>query len=301
MANSEALKNLVRPPFANYDIVVYFGCGLFALPFIQHYFVEPFQLRFPKFEFAPTIPVAGPVISTLLLLFSVYIVGHMIAYLGSQVIEKTMDALFGKASEVVLATSAATEATRDAIIRHQLSTRTKTTLENAKTVTAVRTIFHLPVLIFYVPIVWLGVFGFYGSRVPPQVFEAARGKMGCIPGVEIKEGGGWFKTLEACVLNSNPVATARMYNYLLIAGLFRSMAMIFLASLWAELYYLVDRIFTGHLHVGFLMTEKLTWGAQLWGYLLLSVFYLFSLFSYLKFQRRYVEDAIFAFAVANEG
>jgi len=34
---------------------------------------------------------------------------------------------------------------------------------------------------------------------------------------------------------------------------------------------------------------------QALSYALLCIIYLFSLFSYLKFQRRYVEDAIFAF------
>jgi hypothetical protein len=43
-----------------------------------------------------------------------------------------------------------------------------------------------------------------------------------------------------------------------------------------------------------------TWLDQVKSYSLLTIVYLFSLFSYLKFQRRYVEDAIFAFVFTKE-
>ncbi|MBX7460363.1 hypothetical protein, partial [Qipengyuania huizhouensis] len=45
----ETLKNIGRPPFANYDLVVYFGGGLFALPFLYRYFLHPFGVPLPSF------------------------------------------------------------------------------------------------------------------------------------------------------------------------------------------------------------------------------------------------------------
>ncbi|KQO07125.1 hypothetical protein ASF09_12885 [Sphingomonas sp. Leaf242] len=49
---------------------------------------------------------------------------------------------------------------------------------------------------------------------------------------------------------------------------------------------------------GLLMLGNSSLPFQLFSYAAISLVYLFSLFSYLKFQRRYVEDAIFAFVFA---
>ncbi|RYZ78538.1 MAG: hypothetical protein EOP06_28855 [Proteobacteria bacterium] len=105
----------------------------------------------------------------------------------------------------------------------------------------------------------------------------------------------WFKPLEAVVINNNPGATARMYNYLVISGLFRSVCTIFLASLWFEFIYLFSKLLGLNPPEGLLMLGNKSVLFQFLSYASLSLVYIFSLFSYLKFQRRYVEDAIFAF------
>src|SRR5688500_407273 len=98
MAQGEVMRAFTRPPFANYDIVVYFGCGLFVLPFARHYVLEPFGLRFPKFDIQLDVPFAGEFVSALTLLFTVYIGGHIIAYVSSQLIERSSDTFLGKTS-----------------------------------------------------------------------------------------------------------------------------------------------------------------------------------------------------------
>jgi hypothetical protein len=91
-----------------------------------------------------------------------------------------------------------------------------------------------------------------------------------------------------------------MYNYLVISGLFRSLSLILLGSLWFELIYLLGRMLGYYNTEGLLMFGVQNWRGQLLSYLLVTIVYLFSLFSYLKFQRRYVEDAIFAFVFTKD-
>jgi hypothetical protein len=300
MAQTEVIKSLVKPPFATYDIVVYFGGGLFAMPFLNHYMVEPFGLKLPTFKLETDIPFAGPFVSTLALLFAVYILGHMIAYAGSQLIEKIAETFFGKTSDAVQATSGARFGERDPRMRKQIRTRTAEMWKNARLITIVRALTHFPIWPVYWLLYRIGAFGFYGSRVPPHVFDAVTANMTKIglPEAAPRPGHAWFKTLEAYVMNNLDAATARMYNYLVISGLFRSIALIFLAAIWAEVFYLFSRVFTGRVHISFIMTNSQSWRAELVGLGLLYIVFGFAIWSYLKFQRRYVEDAIFAFGVA---
>ena len=299
MAQAEVIKSIVKPPFASYDIVVYFGCGLFSLPFINHYVVEPFGLQMPAFTLHTDIPFASSFISTLSMLFAVYILGHMIAFTGSQLIEKAADTFVGKTSDAVLATSGEGFGYRDPAMRNLIKARTAEAWANARLITGFRAMVHAPVWPLYGLIYWIGMFGFYGARVPPYFFDAVRANMKHIGFEDAVPGSGhaWFKTLEAYVTNCSPTATARMYNYLIISGLFRSMALIFLAAIWAEWFYVADRIVTRNVHISLMMTKSTAWSAEFCGLALLYTVYVFSFWSYLKFQRRYVEEAIFAFGI----
>ncbi|WP_208631338.1 hypothetical protein [Sphingomonas aurantiaca] len=233
------------------------------------------------------------------MLFSVYILGHIIAYLGSQLIEKVMDSLFGKASLVILR---GTETNRDdfkKMMQQQIRLGISKHIEEASWFSSiVRFVCHLPILPAYIAIYLLKVFGFYRTRISQDVITAANGKVANAHIPEIKQGKEWFKSLEAVVMNTNPSATARMYNYLVISGLFRSVSIILLASAWFELIYTIMKYKGYNAPEGLLMFGNNGIYAQSISYIAVCVVYLFSLFSYLKFQRRYVEDAIFAFVYA---
>lgn len=96
---TDGIKDLVRPPFANYDVVVYFGCGLFSLPFLFHYAATPEEAGFLALEVSTGVPFADSAIKTLFALFAVYILGHLLAFLSSLFLEKTADLLLGKMSD----------------------------------------------------------------------------------------------------------------------------------------------------------------------------------------------------------
>jgi hypothetical protein len=294
------LKDLVKPPFANYDIVVYFGGGLFVLPFLRHYVIEPFGMHFPHMSFEIETPYVGELVFALALLFSVYICGHIIAYLASQLIEKAVHSWFGKPSDLILAECDAPD--RDRVIRGEFEARLKELRSNLNFAGFVRAAFHAPAFPIYLGIYTLGVFGFFRSRVPSPVMAGARNKI-CtlnLPEAKIARGLNWYKIVEGYVINNYPIATSRMYNYLVINGLFRSISLIFLSSMWAEIFFAWKRCQTGEIVVNAMMTDSASTWAFSWTYALLSMVYAFALASHLKFSRRYVEEAIFAFVLTRK-
>jgi hypothetical protein len=293
----DSVKDLIKPPFANYDIVVYFGCGLFSLPFIMHY-MGRLRIKTTSFNFGIEPQFVSTLVTTLTVLFSVYILGRIIAYIGSQFVEKLMDSFLGKTSTIILLGSKIKDRSLNPMIRGQIKKGIKKSFSKSTWVSGfVRCITHLPATPAYALIYMFGIFGFYRTRVSSEVVSAANDKLlgNSSFNSEIKTDTVWFKPMEAIVINNNPGATARMYNYLVISGLFRSVCTILLASMWFEFAYVLLRVSGYQAPPGLLMLGNDTLLFQIVSYASLSLVYVFSLFSYLKFQRRYVEDALFAF------
>lgn len=297
-----SLRELIRPPFANYDVVVYFGCGLFSLPLIYHYLVEPSKLRFPRFNFDLGMPFANEAISTLSLLFAVYLLGHIIAFSSSLLIERCIDAFFGKVSSAILLSNYGQSGNKQELVKAWMYDRFKEAFRKGRRIqNGLRMVAHLPVLPLYLAIDVIGGFDYYRSRVPKHVIFIARKKLhdsGFGP-IGLREP--WYKVLEHLVINNQPSATARMYNYLVISGLFRSLSLLFLACLWAEAYYIVHYWIDGDYPLRPLMSDAQAGSSHLLAIALLFVAYGFSISSYMKFQRRYAEEAIFAFALGPSG
>lgn len=297
----ESLKDLVRPPFANYDVVVYFGGGLFCIPFVNRYLIEPTHLAWPRFGIEVGSPLANEIVSGLSLIFSVYIVGHILAYVSSQAIEKLTDRVLGKISTAIIVSSWSSPRLRNEWIRALIFDRVNKIRRDRSTIaTLFRSIFHVPVIPVYIIIYSVGLFSYYDTRIPYSVIQAARLRLPDLglPNVRMSIRDKWFKPMEYFVINRFPSATSRMYNYLVISGLFRSLCLVFLLSLWAELYYFVHYLDDGDwfLHPFLGAAGRMSAIAE---YACLSVIYLFCFCSYLKFQRRYAEEAIFAFVFGN--
>ncbi len=296
---SGELKDLIKPPFANYDIVVYFGCGLFSLPLIYHYLIEPSGYRFPRFEFKIGIPIADTVISTLSLLFSVYVLGHIIAYVGSIIIEKSIDAYFGKVSSAILISNASGRGRRSEIVNAWLYSRFRKSFQRGRRMqNAIRLIAHAPVLPLYGFVAVVGGFDYYKSRIPNSIMKLLRTKMRGQKIGPVRLHSPWYKPLEHVVTNGNQIATTRMYNYLVISGTFRSLSLLFLGCIWLELYYCIHAISDGHFHVKSLMSDENRIGNHLLSLVMLYTVYGFSIASYMKFSRRYAEEAIFAYVLS---
>lgn len=294
-------KDFIRPPFATYDIVVYFGCGLFCLPLIFHYFIEPTKLRFPRFQFNIGIEFADVAVSTLSLLFAVYILGHMIAHIASHAIEKTVDLFFGKISTALIISSLTKPEDFGETIQAWIIKKFKSAFSKGHKISSgLRTIFFLPVFPVCLFLIGFRQVEYFRSRVPPKVFAQVKKR-------SVERGFGqvslrskWYKAIEHDVMNNHPVPVARMYNYLVISGIFRSLALIFLACAWCELYFWLHRIIHGHELVKSLMSDKPVRYGHVLTLLGFNILFGFSISAYLKFARRYVEEAVFSFVLTRE-
>lgn len=292
------LEGLVRPPFANYDIVVYFGGGLFFLPFFFRYFIEPFGVPMPHFLLVDSGQVTLEVIRGLSIIIFVYIIGHLVAYLGSQLIEKTIDRFLGKISTSILVSIESTPAQRDDELRRIFWERTrKIAAENAKFTSFVRAAFHLPNAFHYVVIYLLGLFGYLDSRIPPESFDKAKAAFSAkvIPLGRVREDSKWYKSLEYYVMNNIPEVVPRMYNYLVIAGLFRSLSFTFLWASGMVLFYILLYCIHGVAIIG-AVAGRSNLELMVTEWFALSSLSVSCITLYLKFQRRYAEEAIMALA-----
>lgn len=296
--NPELVKSLIKPPFATYDIVVYFGAGLFSLPILQHYYIKPFGLHLPEFQFISTVPFADAAVVSLCFLFSVYILGHAIAYFAGQLIEKSVDMAFGKMSSVVLWSSLSNADSRNRRIRELIRFRLHAAFTKGSILPyLIRAIFHAPALPIYFLIYVLGIFGYISSRIPSEVFEKARTLVveRNLGDIHIAANSVWYKQVEHYVINRNPGAIPRMYNYLIISGLFRSLSFIMLITIWLQIFYDTHYLFTGHRHTAIFMANDGGVLSVVNFYLVVASAFFFCIFSHIKFQRRYVEETIFAF------
>lgn len=293
------VKDYIKTPFANYDIVVYFGCGLFSLSFIFHYFVEPLGLRFPRFAFEIGNPFADSTISILTLLFTVYILGHMIAYVASHAVEKTIDIFFGKVSSAILISNYVPKEKFTETIQAYIWKKTKEAFRHPHRISSsLRVLFLLPVLPTIVFLFLFRQLEYFRSRIPPLVFSQVRKE--CMRrgfgSISLKTK--WYKAIEHDVINNDPLPLSRMYNYLIIAGIFRSLALIFLMCAWAELYFEIHLICHGDEIVKSLMSDRALPHGHVLAIVGFNILFGFSLSAYLKFSRRYVEEAIFSFVMS---
>lgn len=292
-------KELIRPPFANYDVVVYFGGGLFALPLINHYFIEPFDYRFPRFTFDIGYPFANDAVSLLSLLFSVYLLGHIISYCSSVFIEKSLDVFNGKVSSAILLSSYYQPTKRQELINAWVYDHFKRAfVKGERLKNGLRLAAHLPVVPLYIALDYIDGFEYFKSRIPRHVIYLAKEKFKSDNLGTISLRKPWYKTLEAFVIANNPNATSRMYNYLVISGLFRSLSFMFLMCIWAEILYWTAPTWFDVPIVNPLLSDERSFATGTFGFALLYIAYTFSHSSYAKFQRRYAEEAIFAYVLA---
>lgn len=254
--------------------------------------------KLPAFAFHVGTNITSEAVSLLSLLFCIYILGHLLAYLGSQIIEKTIDRYLGKISTAIIFSSLSSANTRNRAIRTLVFDRIKKIgPENALFSTIVRTLLHLPIIPHYIFAFATGIFGYYETRITSNVFSIVRKKYNeeIVIGELLTTKTKWFKPLEYFVINRYPSAVPRMYNYLVISGLFRTLCLVFLFSSWMMLYYLIHYYF----HRDWLVQPFFGWktqGSGLAEFIFVSSLCVFCLFSYIKFQRRYAEETIMAAA-----
>ncbi|WP_431469590.1 hypothetical protein [Sphingosinithalassobacter sp. LHW66-3] len=281
-----------RLPFANYDVVVYFGVGIFSLPLVSRYSLLGRDVSFPPIFGAYSDGSINLAVSLVALAFGVYILGHAISLMSSFLIEQFIYRIVGPPSHVISRTcipSAGSFSFRR-LIRNRIASSYRDSRTNAD---IVRLIANAPVLPIYTAIYVFGFFGFYQCKISPSVVLRVFGRLRMYFDLEydIINDKRWFKVVEYACANDHAVASAKMYNYLVIYGLFRSLSLVFLVSIWFELFYwwrlggigFVDQSGPGNP----LLRVVVLYGA-----------YGISLMGYGKFSRRYAEEAVQAFGLS---
>lgn len=69
---------------------------------------------------------------------------------------------------------------------------------------------------------------------------------------------------------------------------------------WAEIYYMFHTLYDGHEFIKALMSDKPIPHSHILALALYNFLFAFCLSAYLKFSRRYAEEALFAFALSKE-
>ena len=183
---SDLSKLAPRPPFANYDIVVYFGTGLFSLPILQHFYLIPLQmkLRSPLATTGDELIDSG--LSILIILFLAYLIGHGLAYASGQLIQKAADGVFGKTSGAIIWESLASDSDRNKRTRELIRSHLGSSFKNYNWfANFVRAAPHIPVLPIYWAIYRIGI---SGAGDCPDGSDLGRGL----------RGGGWQRRDRQC-------------------------------------------------------------------------------------------------------
>jgi len=302
-----------KAPFANYDLIVYLGGGLFSLLIFWRYIAHPFGI----FDFSDIVSTGGgqswvvDVIYLVLLGVCSYVLGHLISYQSSYFIEGFVERTLGRFSRIIEITTVRTEDRAKSVkrsIAHNLrryliARRVKIPFTKFKIIVPkpyILTFLHLPFWLWYSIIVRLDLFDFADTRLPSRMISHLKDVMRerfAESGYE--DGKQWFRWVEYYTSYNKPVAASSMYNYLVISGLMRSLSYLFLIAVWLEVAHLVLRVF--YFDAGVLSHGPggiLGWSLYL---LVLFVGYITSLTSYCKFFRRYVEEAVMGFLLENSG
>lgn len=294
MAEGGGIIEKAKLPFANYDIVVYFGVGICSLPLIFRYFLSHNGAKFPPLFSGYSQPLINDIVSIIALIFGVYILGHGVALISSIIVERFIYDLMGTPSNVITRIAAPQVSHPRTSTRDSSIAGLKKTYGNDPTpADIIRLLIHLPAMPLYFLMYSLRLFGFYESKISSFVVVRTQKRLEkCFDyNGSILVDPNWFKIVEYACANDHPVAMPKMYNYLMIYGIFRSISLLILLALWMELYYyflvgglgFIDVNGSGNIFVRL---------AVLYGA------YLIAIMGFGKFSRRYSEEAVQAFALS---
>lgn len=295
-----------KAPFANYDLVVYFGGGLFATLIFWKYIAQPLHI----FDFstiaAPVHWWVQDVIYLLILGVCAYVLGHLVSYQSSYFIEGFIERTIGKFSKIVELTTVH-PSYRSRTLKSSIIDNTKSNLFISVKLPVLRrkitlprvlpTFVHLPVLPWYGIVLLFNLFEFADTRLPARMLEHLRKKAArCFPEMGTEEGRQWFRWVEYYSAYNRPVSAMSMYNYLVIFGFMRSLAYLFLIAIWLEFGHLAARLYLGHSLISHGHGGHVGWFLY---FFVLYTAYISTVTSYCKFFRRYVEEAVMGFVLEN--
>lgn len=282
-------------PFATYDIVVYLTTGFLALVATSFIILPHLGLDSAIVEVSKQPSFIYSIIAFISFLLASYVYGHLIAFISSYVIERLVHSFLGYPSDVyfTLATNGKVD-DRTVFISSVKSYR-------FSLVSFGLILLSLPAIPVYVGIYLIGAFGFYYPKIPFALLPKLKERIKSLNlGVECAIGTRWIKVVEHYVANHCPVAYVRLYNYLVIFGLFRSVSLMSLCLLWAFwiliIFHNITFEFAGK---SWTLALNLGWAGAIFAFAVLSAVHVLNVMAFCKFNRRYFEEAVLAFLLCD--
>ncbi len=287
-----------KAPFANYDLVVYLGGGLFTVLILWRYIGKPLGI----FDFSDVMAKGAhswvtDVIYLILLGVCSYVLGHLISYQSSFFIEGFLQRTLGKFSEVVEATTVPPQERAGklrAAIRQNIKANFRFTFRVPRVgirLPKVPLLFvvHLPVLPWYSAVTVFGMFNFVDTRLPARMLDKMKERMQQdFAEFGYQPSGQWFRWIEYYTAYNRSVSSSSMYNYLVIFGLMRSLSYIFLICIWLEIANLIVSPYLPKYQLSHGPGGLIGTGLY---FVVIYVAYITTITSYCKFFRRYIEEA----------
>lgn len=285
-------------PFASYDTVVYFGGGTSLFTILYIYF--PLNL-----EVLPKNPTTFGEYGIFFLLaigcvFLVYAIGHALAFASSTLVEGLAHRTYGYPSLIYehVVNSRSTPP-RQSARRYFFQNTWGGFSKGAWVTSVIRFVFGLPIFIASLVTARVNFVGYFLPKIPEGATKLYADKLVdrdlhkyIDPFTQ-----NWFKIIEHYVIANVPDTWRRMYNYMMIYGLLRSSTLLLLVAFWLEVNQIIVTKFDFYIfptpsYIGIRPRDGM-FGTLIFLAVCASTTY----FCFVKFSRRYFEEALLGFSL----
>lgn len=212
-----------KAPFANYDLVVYLGGGLFGILIFWRYIGQPFGI----FDFSDLVLTDDPswVENILYLVFVTvfaYVIGHLISYQSSFFIEGFVERTLGKFSRIIeittcdrsqRATEVKKEIRKNLVERQWFALPLPCSAKKAAVPKPFPFLAHIPLLPWYLFVYFVGLFDFADTRLPKRMVVYVKQKLKSqMSEFDFESDNQWFRWIEYYTAYNRVKAASSMYN-----------------------------------------------------------------------------------------
>lgn len=268
-----------RLPFTVYDIIGYLVPGLvFVLGITEIVAHEVTTLSLPS---ADKMDFLHKVVIVFAIFVGGYTAGHVIAYVSSVTIESLIYSILGYPSQYLTVTPDGDQP----LCRRRITTSLARAAASLKFAVSLPIFLHVAVLICLLNAInktWFLVKPMrkFSISILDLRFRFAfgydRSKLSSDE---------WFKLIEAYVGNNNTTASHRAYNYVVLYGFLRNMALVFMFLAWASA-----------VRISFVESAHLE-SVLYWATVICLIANVICVFGFAKFSRRYSQEMIMGFVM----
>jgi hypothetical protein len=298
------VQDVKKLPFANYDVVVYLGIGMLSIPFVVQSIVIPLGFNIPLNRQLFQTGFVNTTVETLIVIFGGYLIGHIVAFVSSYLVEGFIHRFMGYPSHnwirIVDNEGRETHKIFSDNIRQFVSRSTwKKYWLRPSSLGII--IFNFPAFPAYSIIYMLKAFDFYKPKISIELFSVFNEKYNELRiDVPLNTTASWVKIVEHCVSNNMPSGYVRFYNYMMIYGALRSMALLAHFYLWS---FILGRIFDANYENNGAITQ-IFFHPEIDAHHVIQYLAILSLIgimmmAFAKFNRRAFEECIYCFCCAD--